>query len=217
MPLAPRLPAVFALSTLLLGAAPAVSTAQPTPGFIETFPGTSVQGFSGGSQYANPGTGGFQGAGDGYLRVTTPALSNWGAHSALNPNFAGDYAAAGITSIAFRANDVGTDEQFELHLAIGNTGNFWQYDTGFAPPNGSWGLHTVPLSGPAGWTQIVGTGTFADALQNADRILIRHDVAPYVSNPNPIRGDAGIDHIHLIGAPTSARSGSWSRLKALYR
>lgn len=217
MPLAPRLRAALALSTLLLVAAPSVSRSQPTAGFIETFPGTSVQGFGGGSQYANPGTGGYQGAGDGYLRVSTQAVANWGAHSALNPNFAGDYAAAGIVSISFRANDVGADEAFELHLGIGNSSNFWQYNSGFAPPNGSWGLFTVPLSGPAGWTQIVGTGTFADALQNADRILFRHDLAPYVSSPNTIRGDAGIDHIELVGAPTSTTRGSWGRLKALYR
>lgn len=206
------------LAVLIGVAVTSQAAAQPVPGYIETFSGTSLGGFTGGSALSNPGTGGFQGAGDGFLRISTAVATNFGANSSLNPAFAGDYLLAGVDEIRLRLNDVGADEAFEIHVGIGNAGNFWQYNTGFAPPNGSWGEFVVPLNGPAGWTQIVGlSGTFQDALQTADRILVRHDLAPYISTPNTIRGDLGVDHIELRSTVTSTTSRSWGRIKSLYR
>jgi hypothetical protein len=206
------------LTAILLAAFASFAVAQPVPGFIEEFSGTSLGGFTGGAPLSNPGTGGFLGAGDGYLKIATISAANFGANSSLSTAFAGDYNLAGVTEIRVAMNDVGADEALEMHLAIGNTSNFWQYNVGFAPPNGSWGVYIVPLNGPAGWTQISGVaGTFLNALQTADRILLRHDLAPYVSTPNTIKADVGIDHIELRGSPTPTVNGSWGRLKSLYR
>lgn len=206
------------IAAVMFAAIAPLAHAQPVPGFIEEFAGTSLGGFTGGSQLSNPGTGGFLGAGDGYLKITTPTASNFGANSSLSTAFAGDYLLAGVDEIRLRLNDVGADEAPSLHLAIGNTGNFWQFDTGFSPPNGSWGEYVVPLNGPTGWTRIGGiSGTFADALQNADRILVRHDLAPYTPSPNTIKADVGVDHIELRSSVTSTASTSWGRIKTLYR
>ena len=206
------------IAAALIAAIASTAHAQPVPGFIEEFPGTSLGGFTGGSQLSNPGTGGYLGAGDGFLRINNPAVSNFGANSSLSIAFAGDYQLAGVDEIRLYLNDVGTDQEFSIHLSIGNPGNFWQYDTGFSPPNGSWGQYVVPLNGPAGWTRTVGlSGTFAEALQTADRILVRHDLPPYISSPNTIQGDAGVDHIELRSSVTSTSASSWGRIKALYR
>jgi hypothetical protein len=35
--------------------------------------------------------------------------------------------------------------------------------------------------------------TWSEALRTVDRVLIRHDVAPFVQNPDPIIGEFGID------------------------
>jgi len=213
-----RIARVSWFAALLLTASTTVAVAQPVPGFIEEFAGTSLGGFTGGSPLSNPGTGGFLGAGDGYLKLTNTAVANFGSNSSLSPAFAGNYLLAGVDEIRVSMNDVGADEVLEMHLAIGNGGNFWQYNTGFAPPNGSWGVYIVPLNGPAGWTQIGGLpNTFTDALQNADRILLRHDLAPYIATPNQIRADVGVDHIELRSSVTPTAPTSWGRIKSLYR
>lgn len=210
------LSALFA--ALLLAAGATSAPAQPVVGFVEEFSGVALGGFTAGSLLSNPGTGGYLGSGDGFLRISTAALANLGANSSLSTAFAGDYLLAGVTEIRLYVNDVGADQAIEMHLSIGNTSNLWQYDTGYSPPNGSWGQYSVPLNGPSGWTRTVGlAGTFAEALQTADRILVRHDLAPFVSNPNTILGEVGIDHIELRGNPTPATSNSWGRIKRLYR
>ena len=58
-----------------------------TLGFVERFPGTSLQGWTGGSFQANPGTGGLAGAGDGFLSFKTPngSLHNLGVRTSEAP------------------------------------------------------------------------------------------------------------------------------------
>ena len=206
------------ITAVLLTAFASLAVAQPVPGFIEEFPGASLGGFTGGAPLSNPGAGGYLGGADGYLKIATVTASNFGANSSLSSAYVGDWNLAGVTEIRLYMNDIGLDEALEMHLAIGNTGNFWQYNTGFAPPNGSWGQYSVPLNGPAGWTQIGGVpNTFLNALQNTDRILLRHDLAPYTATPNTIKADVGIDHIELRGNVTPTARNSWGRIKSLYR
>jgi hypothetical protein len=148
---------------------------------------------------SNPGTGGTGGATDGYLRFSTPngALHNLGVHT-TGAGYMGDWTAAGITQVRLWLNDVGADDPLEIHVSIGIPfTNFWQYDVGFAPPHGQWTEFVVDLSNPANWTQIIGTGTFAQALEAADRLHVRHDLAPFVQQPNALDGDVGLDHVLL--------------------
>jgi hypothetical protein len=190
--------------------------AAPTPGFVETWPGTSLQGWGGGSAYSNPGAGGLGGGADGFLVVSTPMGFNLGAMSS-GPEYTGNWQAAGVLSVRVWLNDIGTDNPLEIHFGIGTLSNFWQYNVGFLPPSQSWQEFVVDLSSSANWTQIVGAGTFDSALQTADRVLFRHDVVPYVMVPDQIQADLGIDNLHLSEASTPARSASWGRIKSLYR
>jgi hypothetical protein len=216
-----RYAAAFFVSTLALLLTAAVasrSSANPVAGFIEEFPASNGVGtFTGGSVLANPGSGGFLGGTDGYLKVSTPAVANFGTNSS-GPEYTGDWIAAGVDEVRLRLNDIGTDEAFEIHFLIGNALNLWSYNVGFAPPNGSWGEFIVPLNGPTGWTRTIGTGTFSDAIKAVDRILIRHDKPPFVQTPDQIKGDLGIDHIALRNSTaTPTTESSWGRIKRLYR
>jgi len=206
---------------VLLGALSFDSPARsnPTLGFLEAFPPANGVGTWGrGANVSNPGSGGVGGAGDGYLLVATTTNANLGANS-FGPEYTGNWTAAGIDEVHLWLNDVGADENLEIHFLIGNGNtNFWSYNAGFLPPNHAWAEFVVPLTGPSGWTQTRGTGTFAAALQNVDRILVRHDRAPFLASPDPILGDFGLDRILLTNhTVTPTRVSSWGRIQSLYR
>jgi len=185
------------------------------PGFIANFEG-SFEGFGGGAAYANPATGGL--AGGGYLEISDNGFPAQLGGRSTDADFAGDYDAAGVDSVRLWLNDTGADDALEIHVGIGQGFvNFWQYTEGFSPPNGAWGEFEVDLTDAGKWTQIIGSGTFADAKANNDRMLIRHDVAPYVQTPDSIQGDFGVDSIRFepfgIGVPAS--NGAWLAALAL--
>jgi len=210
-----RVAAALAVALTLGGATP--SRSGPTLGFREDWAGTSVDGWGGGStSYSNPGSGGADGAGDGYLLVTQAADGNFGTRS-VGSEYTGDWVAAGIGRVLLSLNDVGAPDALEIHLAIGNTSNLWQYNAGFTPPSGAWQEFAVDLSDASKFTQIAGSGTFTEALQFADRILLRNDSAPYVQAPDPAHGDFAIDRVMLTAVSTRTRASTWGRIKALYR
>lgn len=182
---------------------PSASFATPVAGFVDHI-GSGVGNWGGGDGYSNPGTGGVLGAGDGFLLVSTlpPSFqTNLGARS-LDPAYQGDWSAAGITQVKLSLKDVGNADPLEIHFCVGSGLNFWQYDVGFVPATSAWTEFTVDLTS-ASWTQIVGSGTFASALAGADRILIRHDVAPYGQFPDAIEAEVGIDEIKLLNGSTA--------------
>ena len=192
------------LPLLMLALTSSAGLADPVLGFRETFPGISTGSWGGGTLFSNPGSGGYLGPLDGYLRLESALAANFGS-VAFGPEYTGNWTAAGVTQVRLWLNDVGTDEAFEVHFSIGNgdqlspTKNFWQYNVGFMPPLHAWGEFIVDLTS-ADWTQILGTGSLATALTIVNRIHLRHDKAPYLMIPNPpdpIAGDLGIDHILL--------------------
>jgi hypothetical protein len=207
---------LVSLFATLATASPASS--DPTFGFVENFSSPGIGSWGGGSTLANPLTGGFGGVGDGFLQVSTTAAANLGARSD-GPEYAGNWTAAGINEVHLWLNDVGADEPLEIHFLIGPASNFWSYNVGFAPPLHSWAEFVVPLNGPTGWTRTIGTtGTFADALTHVEQILIRHDKAPFIQQPDPLKGDFGIDHIVLTNnIATATTPTTWGRIKTLYR
>jgi hypothetical protein len=201
------------LSTAVLIAAsvlfvPRGALADPTIGFLETFPGTDTGLWDGnqGDPPTNPGTGGVDGATDGYLFIQRTSDFRFGSHNFSSP-YTGDWLAAGVDRVRFYLNDVNADQAFEIHFSIGNGNNFWQYNTGFVPPENSWSEFTVDLDDSTNFTQIIGFGppNFALALQTVDRVLIRHDLPPFGMTPNGIIGDLGVDNFlmtsSLVGVP----------------
>jgi len=210
------LPIPCGLALCLSVAAPAPAAAAPVVGFTENWTGTSTHGWGGGTLVTNPGTGGVGGVGDGFLLLNQAQDGNFGTRS-LGAEYVGDWQAAGIQHVLFQLNDVGVADNFEIHFAIGNGSNLWQYNQGFTPTNGSWQEFDVDLSVSSSFTQIIGTGTFADALQNADRVLIRNDKPPFIQNPDATHGDLGIDRLVLAGGVTRIAPMTWGRIKRIYR
>ena len=205
-------------ASVLIGTS--VAAADPVVGFREDWAGTSTNGWGGGggggATYSNPGTDGVDGPGDGFLLITQADPGPFGSRSA-GAEYTGDWLAAGIDRVRVSLNDVGAPDAFEIHVCIGNQSNFWIYKPGFTPPNGAWQEFTVDLSDESQWAQIIGAGTFAQALQFADRLLIRYDRAPFIQTPDPGSGDLGIDRVILTAVPTRTRLTTWGQIKRLYR
>jgi len=209
--------AILALAFAAAGAPAAF--AAPMFGFNEPFTGPGVGGWSANiPEVSNPGTGGVQGSGDGYLYMRHTG-GNLGSHCGFCPEYSGDWVAAGITHLGLSLNDVGTDEALELHVVIGNDDSFWLYHTGFDPPNGEWARFVVDLTDSLKFTRIIGSPviSFDDAMRGVTKLQVRHDLAPFVQDPNDIAGDFGADEITLGDLATPVAHGSWGRLKALYR
>jgi hypothetical protein len=213
------------LPVLLVALAPvwvaAPSTAQPVLGFREEFSAPGVGGWSGGiAAFNNPGTGGLNGSGDGYLFGTRTTSGNWGLRCTGCPEYSGNWTAAGITQVRLWLDDVGADHFFEIHVQVGSNVNFWQYNIGFVPPEGRWAEFVVDLTSPGDYTQTIGSGTFAEALEAVDILQVRHDEAPFMQTPDLTLGDLGIDGILLtngiVGIQAPGLAGKPIRLAAPY-
>ena len=209
-PLRHPIAAALFLTFAGLAALAAPVHAAPTLGFVEHWSGATLNNWGGGALYVNPGAGGVSGANDGYLQFTTPngIQHRLGARS-FGTEYQGDWIAAGITQVRLWLNDVGADEELEMHFSIGiEQFNFWQYNVGFLPPENEWAEFVVDLSSSANWTRTIGTaGTFSAALQGATAIHVRHDNAPYVQEPNPIDGTVGLDRVLLTNGIVGVSSG----------
>ncbi len=190
--------------------ATARSLAAPTLGFVERWTGTTAHGWQGGGATLtidNPGAGGVQGPSDGFLRVSTALVTNFGVRS-MGVEYLGDWQLAGITQVRVWLNDIGTDEPFEIHYVFGVPfSNVWQYNTGFIPPLGQWAQFVVDLNDSTMFTHTNATDGkgYLFALKDVQVVHLRHDLAPYVQNPDPISGGLGIDDFLLtngtVGIP----------------
>jgi hypothetical protein len=187
------------LAVLVVALLPAgIARALPVLGHVDDFKAAGVAGWGGGTPASNPGSGGVDGDGDGYLLLSNAFAGNFGTKSGTTA-YMGDFTAAGINLISFYLNDVQTPQSFSLRLLI--VGGFpettWQYNTGFAPPNNQWQRYSVSLTDETQWTRIIGTLPFAQVLSSVTRIHFRHDLPPYAQFPDAIAGTLGIDNIEL--------------------
>jgi hypothetical protein len=202
-PIARIAPAVLVALGLFV-ASPA--RAAPTAGFIERWNvlGSTSNWYSQATN-TNPNAGGVDG--DGYLRVARTTTAQLGTHCEDTP-YAGNWLTAGVDRIRLCLDDVDANQALEIHVAIGNSGNFWLYKPGFSPPENAWAQFTVDLADSTQFAHIIaydGKG-FAAALQNVDRVQVRHDVAPYSQSPNGLIGEFGLDNFELsssslVGVP----------------
>ena len=180
-----------------------------TVGFVDDFSSPGAHGWSSKISNTNPETGGVGGVGDGYLKIEqADAPFNFGTHND-GANYAGNWTAAGITQVSFYLNDVNTDEDFSFHFLVTGDGanpngeSTWQYNTGFQPPNGSWQQYSVALTSDINWTRTRGNASLADVLADVADAQFRHDLTPFVTSPDPISGDIGIDNIALAPEPST--------------
>lgn len=164
-------------------------------GFRERF--GAIHGWGGGAIYQVPSTGGVDG--DGFLLVTTEGGPGPLATRSFDPEYLGDWTAAGITQIRLWLKDVNADDPLQIHVAVGGGANLWLHAPAFLPPENAWAEFVVDLTNPSNFTQIINAagGTYAQALQDAQVLHVRHDLAPFVQMADAIEADFGIDNILL--------------------
>lgn len=202
-----------------VGLLPAASALAVNVGNVDEFSvAGDLENWGGGStSYSNPGTGGVGGANDGYLRVENDLFEAQLGARALDAAYTGDWTAAGATGLSFWLRDVSQTNPIEIHVGIGQAfGNFWLYTPGFNLTS-EWQEFSVDFSDPSQWTRIIGGGTFEDALTVVDRVLFRHDLAPFNQQPNFIMAGFGIDRITILPTPGAAGVLGLATLAALRR
>jgi hypothetical protein len=185
----------------------AATVLAATPGFVQDFT-SGVGGFGGGSAVTRPLSGGVGGASDPYLQVANVAVANLGAFS-NDANLIGNLTADGVGGYSFYLQDVGANDDHEIHVGVGTAfSNFWLNTQGFVPPDGAWQQFSVDISDQSQWVQTHGTGTFAEALAASNRLLFRHDLAPFLQTPDSASGEFGLDRIEVLAAPPSVPAAS---------
>jgi hypothetical protein len=204
----------------MAGIIPAAAALAVDVGHVDEFAAADdLANWGGGAfSYTNPGTGGVGGADDGFLHVSNVgfAASQLGVRSG-NTAYAGDWIADGATGVSFYLRNMSGDDALEIHFGIGLAfSNFWQLNVGFSPTD-EWQQFSVDFTDPGNWTQTIGGGTFEEALQNADRILFRHDVSPFMQQPDAIEAGFGLDRVVILPAPGAAGVLGLSTLVALRR
>lgn len=198
------------LAALWSAPAGALSIAQ-----IDTFEDGTTQGWQVGDPThpappVNIATGGPGGAGDNYLQLTAVGSSGPGSRlSAFNfAQWAGDYIAAGITSIYMDVNNFGPDD-LSLRLLFA--------DPAGGPPSNVAVTDAVLIPAGSGWQSIVFSVVPADliavigdaslALANATELRIFHNPDPDFPGPGigiPIvSATLGVDNISPT-APSAA-------------
>ena len=190
----------------------AFAAAMPavTIGVADTFSdGTTMGWHVGGAspaQPANVSTGGPGGAGDAYLQLMSIGGGGPGSRlSVLNDvQWAGDYLATGVYSIAMDVNNLGPDE-LSLRLL------FEAFpDGGGAPTDVALTANAVVVPAGSGWRRIsfevnpwnlvsAGLGTPLGALSAVDVVRIFHNPAPAFPGPGVgipvVTATLGVDNI----------------------
>lgn len=192
------------------------ASAAPLLGQLDTFEDGGVAGWTVGAGHPAPpvnvSSGGPGGTDDNYLLLTAFGDNGPGSRlSAINlAQWAGDYAAAGITSIAMDLRNFGpADVTLWLLLAgpFGATG----------PENVAVSLDSAPLAAGGEWTRVtfsllpgdlnVLLGTAADALTQATELRMFHSAIPVFAGPPnsspPVSAQVGVDNIQAVPEPAS--------------
>jgi hypothetical protein len=187
------------MTALTMGISARASAA--TVGFVEDFEDATHIFNVSGSLLTHETSGGVGGADDGWLRVEMPFEFHLGVASD-DPLVTGNLLADGVTGFSFWLRNLG-GVPLEIHIGFGQAhASFWQHTIGWDPPSDGWQQYAVDLN-EANWTRIRGTGTFLDALQGSERLLFRHDRAPYGPNPDPIIGAFGLDRVEVLPEPAT--------------
>lgn len=180
--------------------------------FVQTWSSGTLAGWFSQAQLSNPGTGGVDGAGDGFLlieRTPDDFAGPLGVHARDDAEvqaFLGDYVAAGAVSVTGWFKNFG-DTPIEVHVGIagGQFGGGSRYMSvpGIAlPVGGGWVEGTFMISGND--LQWIGFGdpteTVEQLMTHVGGLVFRHDDSPIESMPPQYVGAFGIDNVKLNGS-----------------
>lgn len=190
----------------------AQGAAAVTLGQIDDFEDGTTQGWvvgiaTGASHPAPPvavATGGPDGAGDGYLLLTS--VGGFGAGSRLTvinaTQWAGDYTTSGISGIAMQVNNLGTAD---LSLRL-----LFEDPVAGPPTNGAISSEAILVPAGSGWTSILFPiapdaltavlGTVDGALAHATLMRLYHGADPTFPGET-LTAQLGVDDIRAVPEP----------------
>ena len=213
---------VASLCAAVLAVAPVTAPALAADEIVEDFgPINEFGGWGGGSGfYDNPGTGGVDGAEDGYVEIINePNAWRFGMNN-QDAAYQGDWIAAGVRSVSLYVQDTGAPQDFEIHLALSlDQNNTWIHTLAMYPPSGSWAFYSIDMENTV-WTDWVQIGfgpadeaAFLTCLQNVQKVLLRHDDTSdgfdmVIANDDFIQGEMGFDRFIIgVDCPADALPG----------
>lgn len=164
---------------------------------------------------ANNPTGGPAGAGDPYLLLTSNGNPGAGGRLAVlnDDQWAGDYLAAGITTIHMDVSNFGPDDLYlrlllEDFAGIGPPVNLALTQAAFVPAGSGWQKVSFSLQ-PADLVALIGTAN--DVLANVDTLRIFHNPDPTFPGPGVgiplVNAAVGVDNITAAGVPEPGTMG----------
>jgi hypothetical protein len=182
-------------------------------GQADTFQDNTADNWGGGDNLAVQ-SGGPAGASDLYLHLE--ALGGSGSGSKLSTfnaiQWAGDYAAAGITSISMdllnpNTSPVGTPLDMRIVL-FGPNGSRWSStNANVIPADNTWHHVTFPLA-EAALTQVVAGDTYGQTISNVSQLMIRYDAGTTPSSSgSTFAGTLGIDNVMAVAVPEPGSAG----------
>jgi len=203
-------PSLFLLAAVLFPlATPTETQAAIVVGELDNF-NVDLEGWaqglppSGSFGVTRPTTGGPAGTDDAFMRIQSDGFSSHGKLVAFNQSSAwnGSYSAAGVTTIAMAANNLGATN-LQLRVAIGtglnaNSGTWYASTTAVALPAGSgWTLVEFPLA-ESGMTLVIGSAAYSTVLGGVVTIRLLHNHIQPDNNGWPIAATLGVDNITAI-------------------
>ena len=187
------------LALFLLLAAPAV--AQITIGQTDDFEDGTTQDWRNGRNtpdVSNVATGGPDGAGDAYLQIVADGSFIAGRLVAFNTEqWAGDFTAAGVTTVTLDLNNTGTSDLVVRLWIEGPGGDFVSTDGLFLGAGSGWQAASFSVQ-PGDLTASGGTDVNA-TLSDVFRFRVYHGPAASAPGPNVV-GELGLDNITAVGA-----------------
>jgi hypothetical protein len=201
----------FGVLLCLTGLLPVTPVAAVTLGQIDTFEDGTTLGWTVGLLGAphpappqNIPSGGPAGVNDNYLLLTAVGGGGPGSKfSVINLNqWAGDYLAAGISTIVMDIINLGSTE-LALRLLVADPvagpPNNWAFSTNYITvPVGSGWQHVIFPFTPADLT--AGMGNITTALSNATELRIFHNPAAGFPGPGVV-AQLGVDNITAVPLP----------------
>lgn len=176
-------------------------------GHVDDFQAGTVYGWGGGSGASNQASGGPGGVGDRYLELSaTGALL--GAFNGYH--WSGDYAAEGVNQVEMDLENSGPDA-LALRVVLltpgceggGTACTAWTSTTATPLGSGSGWVNAAFSLDEADMTQVLGSESFADSIQNVERLLIRHDdgTPDPPGTPTLVTATLGIDNVSALPEP----------------
>lgn len=180
---------------------------------IDSFPATTAgdgttRGWGGNRYDPEPvfvENGGPNGAGDGYIEVSTPTIFPFHLATRNSSQWSGDYLRECVSAIEMDLNHIQPDSNtapvYIRLVLFGAGGAFTSSTKQFVTPN-IWEHHVFSIAAADLVPISSGTGNLDDTLKKVTTLMIRHDIAdpptPVGNHPEHIDALLGIDNIKAI-------------------